>query len=139
MKQRKIAFLGGDGRQQTAALKLSGGEWDIFIWGQPNASDNDKINFCDNIYETVADAFAVVLPLPASIDGVLLNCRADVADKDVPLMQIADMISQDSVIIGGRLPKSFTDHALSRGTKSDFLLHALSSTAYGGASSQRRP
>ena len=118
MKQQpKIAFLGGDGRQQTAAVKLSGGEWNIFVWGQPNTLNNNRIFYCDNIYETIADAFAIVLPLPASTDGVLLNCRADLPEKSVSLMMIADMISQDAIVIGGKLPKNFTDYALSKGIK----------------------
>lgn len=117
MKQLKIAFLGGDGRQQTAAVKLSDGEWNICVWGHSNASNNSEINFCDNIYQAISEAFAVILPLPASTDGVTLNCRVGATEKEIPLMTIADAIDQNAIVIGGKLPKSFIDYALSKGIR----------------------
>ncbi len=116
-KQTKIAFLGGDRRQHTAAVKLCGGVWDIYAWGHEPTAENQSINLCDNIYQAISDASAVILPLPASTDGITLNTMATFSQSKLALSYIADAVPPDCIIIGGKLPTTFCDQALSRGIK----------------------
>lgn len=116
-KQMKIAFLGGDRRQHTAAVKLSRDGWDIYVWGQDISSEEKGISPCDNIYEAICDAAVIVLPLPASSDGISLNTSCATDSGKVALSVIIDAAPQDCIIIGGRLGDSFFDLALSRGIK----------------------
>ena len=113
-KQAKIAFLGGDGRQHTAAVKLCGGVWDIYEWGQDTSQAQHGIISCDNIYEAISDARAVILPLPSSVDGTTLNTQAAYSQSKVELASIADAAPSDCIIIGGKLPQSFCDRAMLR-------------------------
>ena len=116
-KQTKIAFLGGDGRQHTAAVKLSCGVWDIYEWGQDTSQAQDGIISCDNIYEAISDARAVILPLPSSIDGTTLNTQSAYVQTKVELASIADAVPSDCIIIGGKLPQSFCERAMLRGVR----------------------
>ena len=103
--KNKITLLGGDQRQYTAAVMLKKRGWDIDLWGMYRSSGEDEdISFCDRYTDAVADASAVILPLPASVDGVSLNCPfCDSGDK-LRLSQLLDCIEKDTVIIGGRIP-----------------------------------
>ena len=113
MKQStKIAFLGGDRSQHTAAAKLCGGIWDIYVCGHEPAQDKNDVTYCDDVYSAIFGAFAVILPLPASTDGIYLN----ISDGErISLLSLADAIDPSTAVIGGKLPKSFVDHALSKG------------------------
>lgn len=114
-KTLKIAFLGGDRRQYTAAVKLAGGRYGIYSFGVEGEACAD-VCICDSLREALADARAVVLPLPASVDGVELNMRS--GDGERPnMLELADAIEEDTLVIGGRLPTSFRDRVLSRGIK----------------------
>ncbi len=113
----KIAFLGGDMRASTAAKKLACGEWDIFCWKVPEIEEEAGVFICDNMYKTVADASAVILPLPASSDGVTLNCKTENNEVKTPLNLVADTLTSECAIIGGKLPKSFVSYAQARGIR----------------------
>lgn len=118
MKQQiKIAFLGGDRRQHTAAVKLLGGVWDVFLWGHDISSGSDAVCLTDNIYQALSGAAAVILPLPASVDGVTLNAPTACSQEKVALSLIADAVAPDCIVMGGRLPESFCDRLLLRGIK----------------------
>lgn len=114
-KQAKIAFLGGDGRQHTAAVKLSCGVWDIYEWGQDSSQkQGDGITNCDSIYDAILDASAVILPLPSSVDGITLNTQSAYVSNKVELATVVDAVNSECVIIGGRLPQSLLGRAMLR-------------------------
>ncbi len=114
MNETKIAFLGGDMRTLTVAKLLHGEGMNICTWGTPQDAE---LVPCRNIYSAIDGADAVVLPLPASSDGVTLNIGADDVERPLALSAIADATSADAVIIGGKLPKAFCDYAGERGIK----------------------
>ena len=116
-KQTKIAFLGGDGRQHTAAVKLIGGVWDIYEWGQDIAQEQEGIFLCDNIYEAISDATAVILPLPSSVDGITLNTPSVYVQNKIELASLADAVPSNCIIIGGKLVPSFCQKVMTRGIK----------------------
>ena len=62
----KVAFLGGDRRATTAAIKLAEERYDVFSWAIPANDFNGKVVFCEDIGEALKNAEAIVLPLPSS-------------------------------------------------------------------------
>lgn len=104
-------------RQQTAAVKLCTEEWNVCLWGQNDTNDACGVRIFENMRDAVAGADALVLPLPASIDGATLNCPSKGTGESVLLSELADIVDADCRIIGGRLPESFVNQAELRGIK----------------------
>ncbi len=122
--KNKIAVLGGDLRQYRAALMLSRKGYDIYLWGLDKSDKTEEnIKACSTYKEALAGVYGVLLPLPASVDGIFLNCPfSDVAQK-LRLSEILDAIEEDTVIIGGRLPEGFVNKAEEKGhTVKDYFL-----------------
>ena len=116
--KKKIALLGGDLRQYAAAVQLSRGVWDIHIWGMDRSGRGEgSVGFCRSCEEAIFDAAAVILPLPASTDGIHLNCPFDSSDSRLRLHDLLEKIPAEGVIVGGRIPKSFCDAAEGRGIR----------------------
>lgn len=114
--KNKIAILGGDLRQYTAAVELSRARWDIRLWGlDKSGRGEDSVGFCKTCEEAVCDASAVILPLPASTDGVFLNCPLSASGDNLRLSDILSMVDEGGVIIGGKLPEAFVAKAQERG------------------------
>ncbi len=102
----KIALLGGDLRQYTAAEALCRLGWNLKVWGQDRGSrDTDGMERCRTWQETVALAEAVILPLPATADGILLNCPFAASDGRVTLSELFRAMPAGCAVIGGRIPK----------------------------------
>ncbi len=60
---------------------------------------------CRSWQEAVASAEAVILPLPVSSDGFLLNCPFVSGEERVPLSELFGALDPGCVVIGGRIPK----------------------------------
>ena len=111
----KIALLGGDLRQYTAAVMLKRGGRNVALWGIYNSNAScDGINICDSLADALSGAVAVVLPLPSSSDGVYLNCPFYPETK-IKLTDILGAVEKDTVIIGGKIPLEFVSRAEERG------------------------
>ena len=114
--KQNIALLGGDLRQYTAAVLLSRMGWDIRIWGlDKSGRGEDSVGFCRNVEEAVADANGVILPLPASTDGKSLHCPFDSSGTRLSLQKLLPLLPENCVIVGGRIPKDFSETARERG------------------------
>ena len=102
----KIAVLGGDMRQFVAASLLYQKNWDVAVWGL-ELSDNKKgqIKCCENYKDAVCEATGVVLPLPASVDGFLLNCPFCGGQEKLKLSEILESLDPGCMLIGGRIPR----------------------------------
>lgn len=112
----KIAVLGGDLRQYAAALELDRKNWEVSLWGLETADERKgQIKCCETYKNAVDGAMAVVLPLPASVDGILLNCPFSSKRENIKLSELIDAVDVDCTIIGGRLPKETVDRANRRG------------------------
>ena len=114
-KNIKIAFLGGDMRSAIAAMKLAD-KMNIFAWRVPGIEGEASVFCCNEITEAVSDAYAIVLPLPASLDGALLNCKAE--GEKIFLKDIIDILHKDSLVVGGKIPREIKDYAAKKGIKS---------------------
>ncbi len=114
----KIALLGGDMRHYTTACTLAEGEWEVRLWGvRPAESQGTSVIFCESCEEALADAAAVVLPLPASSDGYRLHCPMAHAEGPFYLHRLLEMIPSGAIIVGGRLPHDFSVAAESLGIR----------------------
>ncbi len=110
--KQKIALLGGDLRQYTAAVLLSRRAWDIHIWGlDKSGRGEDSVGFCRSVDEAVDEAVGVVLPLPASTDGKHLHCPFATTGIRYVLRDLLSILPRGCVIVGGRIPQEFVREA----------------------------
>ena len=116
----KLTLLGGDLRQLAIARKLASIGFETAVWGLVSDADGigDAVR-CASWMDAVKDSSAIILPLPASSDGVHVNCSMMKPDTFEPLkmIRILDSISTDIPIIGGRFSPSFNSFADSRNFK----------------------
>lgn len=116
--KKKIAWLGGDLRQYTAATVLSRGVWDIHMWGlDRSGEEEDGICFCGSCREAITGSAGIVFPLPATTDGVLLNCPFDSSDTHIRMDEILTMIEPGMIVIGGKIPAEFMANAEAKGVR----------------------
>ena len=115
--KNKIAILGGDLRQYASAVTLNN-NWDVHLWGINNARDeNDGLSVCDDLSQALEGAVGVIIPLPASTDGVYLNCPFGNNGEKVRLSEIVSLVDTKCVIIGGKIPTETVCMAESRGVR----------------------
>lgn len=110
----KIVFLGGDRRQISAAQALASQGYDISVCAMPDGALCDGLECKSDIKSALADSSAVVLPLPASRDGVYLNTQCS-EYSGFKLANIINFAPTSSLIIGGKLPSVFSAGAIERG------------------------
>ena len=114
---KRLALLGGDLRQYTAAVDLGRRKWDVHLWGLEHSVRDPLIEYAKSCKEAVEGAFAIVLPLPASTDGVLLTCPFNTEGEHIRLNDVLTMAESSSIIVGGRIPSEFSLRAESMGIK----------------------
>lgn len=85
MNETKICLLGGDTRQITLARHLAECGYETAVWGLvlPEGGESPAFVRCADAESAVRGSRAVILPLPATADGVRVNCRQ--ADGALPL------------------------------------------------------
>ena len=114
----KIAVLGGDLRQQAVARELSKYDVSVCTCGLvTQTADIKEIIRCDEFAEAVQSAAAVVLPLPASTDGVSLNCPSAISNERITLDEIVELLDADALLCGGRIPQNITVKAQAKGVR----------------------
>lgn len=114
--KQEIAMLGGDLRQYAAALRLGRNGWTVRLWGLDRSDDPaEGIALSRSCEEAVSGASAVVLPLPASTDGIFLHCPLDASERQLRLSELLEMMSAGGTIVGGRIPEPFCRAAEGRG------------------------
>ncbi len=114
----KIAVLGGDMRQYSAAKEISKSGFDVYAHAL--CVENDETNgiyLCDGVSEAIADACAVILPLPVSTDSRTLNCPARKSAERIILDSIIAKMNGDAMLFGGRIPESLTVFAQEKGIR----------------------
>lgn len=113
----KIAMLGGDRRQLKVAGLLSEHYCNINIFGigSEYSDGREEISFCESLEETLSGAKIIILPLPSSTDGFLLNCPLCEKGRQIKLSAISEQAEPHSLIIGGKIPRSFSETATERG------------------------
>lgn len=116
MNETKICLLGGDTRQTALAMYLAQKGYETAVWGVPlppcKAENGDCLHDfrgvrCSDPESAVAGSRAVILPLPATTDGVRLHCPA-MADEPIALRRelrlthLLEMLRGDVLLLAGR-------------------------------------
>ncbi len=116
----KLALLGGDLRQLSVARRLSSLGFETAVWGlgsgeQAHEQDIGDAVRCADWLDAVKGSRAVILPLPASADGVRVNCPLDAeAQSQLKMMRLLEEIKPEMLIIGGRFTPAFKSSAETR-------------------------
>ena len=122
----KIGIVGGDGRQAVIARRLTEIGAECAVWGFPYPKlSHDELNApvrCACWECAVTGADAVILPLPVTIDGVRVNCRAareidKSADYGVRLTEIAAKAAPSCLLLAGKVPSSYQRFVFECGKK----------------------
>lgn len=115
MNQNKICLLGGDTRQIALACYLSHAGYECAVWGLPiSAADMENNPFCPEFggvvcadaESAVSESRAVILPLPATTDGVRIPCPAMHPDaptirRELRLTQLMEMLTPPVLLLAG--------------------------------------
>ncbi len=115
----KLALLGGDLRQLSIARRLSGLGFETAVWGLGTCEQEvgDAVR-CSEWTDAVKGSRAVILPLPASADGVRVNCPLNTdAQSQLKMMTLIESLTPETLIIGGRFTPAFKSSADSRGMR----------------------
>jgi len=103
-----IALLGGDLRQYATAIGLARKGWQIRLWGIEKQNETEQnIVACHDWKEAIHGSTSVILPLPISTDGIILNCPLCKQGIPVSLMDISSELCSQQLVIGGKMPSSF--------------------------------
>ncbi len=111
MHDTKICLLGGDTRQYSLANHLAATGYETAVWGIPLPQDTaDGPQFggvrCSDPHSAVTGSHAVILPLPASRDGVRINCtpshdNAAELERDLRLTELMEMLPPGTLLLAG--------------------------------------
>lgn len=113
----KISMLGGDLRQLAVAERLAERYDNINLWGLSTAAPREESGVAEvqGIFDAIEGADVILLPLPASVDGVMLNSPlADVGER-VRLSRIIERVRDGALVIGGKIPEICARAAEARG------------------------
>ena len=117
----KLAILGGDLRQLSVARRLAGLGFETAVWGLGSyESEMGEAVRCAEWTDAISGSRAVILPLPASSDGVRVNCPlASASDltSQLKINKLFDTINKETLILGGRFTPAITQAASERGLK----------------------
>jgi len=103
MREKKIAFIGGDGRQGAAAERVSELGYSVTVYGIPEAIGG-HVRRLEQL-EAAYDADALVLPLPMSGDGVTVSCVGAFRDQAPRIDEIFSNAKSIPICAGRIQPK----------------------------------
>ncbi|MBQ2735154.1 MAG: dipicolinate synthase [Clostridia bacterium] len=103
---RRLAVLGGDERQISMSRALAAYGYEVTVWGLGRCEKRlGKAISCKTWQEAIQGAEAIILPLPASADGVRVHCPLQETDVFLRLSVLSDAIS-GRVLLGGRISEA---------------------------------
>lgn len=114
MKQKtKIGITGGDKRQLITARRLADDGFDVSLFGVQLANGygicREGIKCCGSLEETVQNADVILLPLPYSRDGKILN--TSLPDASCKINHLLGLLNKNQLLLGGRLDHEFLEQA----------------------------
>lgn len=106
----KIGIIGGDGRSLVCAEHLSK-NYECAVWGFDASRDGAEKHLinsvkCTDWESAVKCSDAVILPLPASRDGVHLSSPLSSDAREVRLEDVVRALKPSSLLMGGRIPSA---------------------------------
>ncbi|MBE6554091.1 MAG: dipicolinate synthase [Ruminococcaceae bacterium] len=125
MKERVgIAVLGGDERQIAMARALAACGYHVKVWGLGACADRiGSGTLCEEWTEAIEDAGVVILPLPASADGVRVHCPLQCPDLFLRMTTLLDAIS-GRLLLGGKLSEAVQSIAEQKGIETVDYFHS---------------
>lgn len=112
-----IALLGGDHRQYIAACQLAEQGFSVKVFGIDRAEWDRSLTLSETLDGSLEGADAVVLPLPATTDGVLLSCPLARSETKVRLSEVIGAMERGSLLVGGRIPETVVASAEAAGIR----------------------
>ena len=100
MKHIKIAFIGGDLRQISAARYFACKGATVNVWGFDGCRLPEKVQGKDDLQSACDGAGAIILPLPYGKEGEL-NCP--LTEQQPNLAELLPAVSPEAIIMGGKL------------------------------------
>lgn len=98
-----LAVLGGDERQIAMARMLAAYGYRVYVWGLGRCEGRvGSAEIVSNWQKAVESADAVILPLPASADGVRVHCPLQEGDMLLRVTALLDSMA-GKILLGGRL------------------------------------
>lgn len=114
-KDVQLAILGGDARQIAMARALRDYGYPVLLWGFSKLKEKpDGLTFLEHWKDAILTARAVILPLPASADGVRVHCPLHDPDVLLRLTSLMDAM-QGKLLLGGRLSEGTRSIAEQKG------------------------
>ena len=110
MQNKIFVVLGGDRRQISVAAHLAAFV-QVRVFGLPLQAMCDGITYYEDWKDAVSGADAVLLPLPASQDGIRLSCPLMPELPSLSLTELLNELSPQTSVLGGRLTPSFKAYA----------------------------
>lgn len=113
----KVAVLGGDRRQYSAAHRLDVLGFPVLIWGLPHTTeDMGDIVWASDWRSAVVEADAVLLPLPVSFDGLRINLSlleqsSPKAINDLRITHLLEAMRRGQTLFCGRISPSCKAYA----------------------------
>ncbi len=105
----RVTVIGGDRRMLHAAHRLCEAGASVTIFGQsPSLAQEAPLRIAPSLSDAVRDATALLLPLPASRDGVTINCPF-APDSAITLTAVTALMRETPslLLFGGKLPSPF--------------------------------
>lgn len=106
----KLALLGGDARQGYLAAALSARGYECAVWGLGREMGIGGAVRCRDWRDAVRGADAVILPLPASSDGLNINCPYGNEEDKLKIVTLLNFVV--APVFGGRFDESVTSFAV---------------------------
>ena len=100
----KLALLGGDARQGYLAAALAARGYECAVWGLGREMGIGGAIRCRDWRDAVRGANAVILPLPASLDGLNINCQFGNEDDKLKIVTLLNFV--EAPVFGGRFDES---------------------------------
>lgn len=110
---KKYIIAGGDMRFSALAEELAENEQVCTVGFDKNVFSSDKITVSENVMSLPYRADCLVLPLPASSDGITLN--TPFYSGTVSLSELTGCVNRDGIVFGGRISPAVRDIFSSKG------------------------
>ena len=110
-----FAIIGGDTRQIALAARLARAGARVHCYGLPDKALDAEIRSFATWQEAVSGADVVLLPLPASPDGVRINTPLS-DNEDAPVFaNVLDALGEETLVVGGKFTPAMRDLAAAHG------------------------
>lgn len=102
-----FAILGGDARQISLAAHLAATNAEVRAFGLPAEALGEEVIYYEDWRAAIADANAVLLPLPASPDGIRVHTPLVPCCEAPRLQEVLEALPPGAFLAGGRFTPAF--------------------------------